>query len=102
MRLREESALTNVVREGGVEPPRRKTLEPKSSASTSSATLAYVVVKAVKTTTTQQDGALCHVFFSNQRINFYTLDCLQAFGLVFADWEICYCLTAAAGYNIHN
>jgi len=42
------------------------------------------------------------VFFSNQRINFYTLDCLQAFGLVFADWEICYCLTAAAGYNIHN
>ncbi len=37
-----ESALTCMVRGGGVEPPRRKTLEPKSSASTSSATLAYV------------------------------------------------------------
>ena len=30
-----------MVREGGVEPPHRKALDPKSSASTSSATLAH-------------------------------------------------------------
>ena len=52
-----------MVREEGVEPSRRKTLEPKSSASTSSATLAYVTCQP---SLHRQGGALCHVNFPNQ------------------------------------
>ena len=36
-------SLTQLVQMKGVEPPRRKTLDPKSSASANSATSAYII-----------------------------------------------------------